>query len=419
MRSARGQASLEYVGLLALLAVVLSGTAALVNWALGDRIAWTIRTGLCLVAHTACPPPPSDRGSLAPCPETRDASRQDFGVSVAFVDLGAGLGVRRETFSDGHVELTFVDDGHGGLTGGAGLDFQLGGKGKGIGAGGELNVGWTQGRKWSFANGHAADAFVARYGSDQKLLGRGLHLARRVCWLLCDGLGIGDVDDPPPPDERYDELGGHAEASAAVKKLVKADGSAAVEEALGWRRRRDGGGSLYLRVDERAAGQLALLGARGTASGRAVGALEIEYDADHRPVALRMTSGQVTTRSARPPGQKTADVPELLEVVVDLDLRGPDGRRVLSRFLHAVRPDRLVTSPDELASLLRRAASRATLTARAYRTADAAGGIGGHVGVGARFGGEIGHSHSTAALQGEWMRLPGSPWLPRADCRFA
>jgi len=418
VRSSRGQASLEYVGLLALVVVVLSGTAALVNWGLGERILWTIRTGLCIVAHTACPPPPSDSGALSPCLETRDSSTQNAGVSLAVVALGGGLSVLREEYSDGHVELTFTDDGHAGLTAGIGAGFSFGpAKGKAE-AGADASLVWTKGRKWRFPGRRAADAFLDHYGSDQKLLGRAVNDARRLCWKLCDAVGLG-VDDPPDPDERFDEVGGHADAAAEIKLIAKGDAGAAADAALGWRRSRGGGGSLYLKLGAEGAGQLLVLGAGASPKGRAAGTIEVEYDAHHRPVALRLTGAGLADVGAHIPGLVRDDGSRWLEVGAELDLRGGDGRRVVSDLLHALRPDRIRTAPGEFSALLRWIRSRATLTARTYRTTDDTGGIGGSVALGAKVGGELGHQHSTAALEGEWTHLPGSRWLPRADCRAA
>src|SRR4051794_29980610 len=100
-RARSGQASVEYVALIALVAVFLAIGAAVVGvTGLGDRVVHTIRQGLCAVAGVACPAPPQ------PCVVRREAQRDAGSVTVGVVRLGSDAAVVRELRSDGRIVVT-------------------------------------------------------------------------------------------------------------------------------------------------------------------------------------------------------------------------------------------------------------------------------------------------------------------------
>src|SRR3954447_22128911 len=196
MRRNAGQASVEYVAVVGLVGLVLAGAVALTSGGLGRWVVWAWGTALCHVTGGACPDRPGDRADLAPCPLGEDGREQGGSLSVAVLRLGRRLGLRTEAFSDGHVEVTFGDDGSGGLTAGLGGHVKVGGldAAREVHAGVDWNV--SDGRTWSFPTAAAAPALVHRYGSRQTVGGRALHLAQEACFV-CRWLGHGPPSLPP------------------------------------------------------------------------------------------------------------------------------------------------------------------------------------------------------------------------------
>ena len=75
-RSDRGQATVDYVALLGLVALLLAvGGAAVTVSGVGDRLMYALRQGLCAVGGVLCPPPPE------PC-VVRRGSNTSSGTSV-------------------------------------------------------------------------------------------------------------------------------------------------------------------------------------------------------------------------------------------------------------------------------------------------------------------------------------------------
>src|SRR4051795_3580756 len=116
MRRDEGQASEGDVAVVGLVGLVLAGAVALTSGGLGRWVVWAWGTALCHVTGGDCPDRPGDGADLAPCPLSEDGHEQGGSLGVAVLRLGRELGLRTQRFSDGHVEVTFGDDGSGGLT---------------------------------------------------------------------------------------------------------------------------------------------------------------------------------------------------------------------------------------------------------------------------------------------------------------
>jgi hypothetical protein len=120
MRCSRGQATLEYVALIAILAVLLSAAVAVATGAgpgIVNAVAGRIRHALCVVGGGPCP-------DLSPKPctvaGTRDA--RHYAVSLIVVRGDHDRHVLREQMSDGTIRLTVA------RSGAAGAEVAFGGR---------------------------------------------------------------------------------------------------------------------------------------------------------------------------------------------------------------------------------------------------------------------------------------------------
>ena len=107
--STRGQASLDYVAVLALVAVVLAGAAGTVGapW-LARSLAGAIRHGICVVSGSYCSVREAADAGLAACPVHRRSEAERSGVT-AIVHLGRDDVLLVERRSDGTASVAFVD----------------------------------------------------------------------------------------------------------------------------------------------------------------------------------------------------------------------------------------------------------------------------------------------------------------------
>jgi hypothetical protein len=409
VRRRSGQASLEYVALIALVVVVITAAAALTSGGLGTEVAYGLRRGLCAVSGTKCPPRPRDVADLPPCPTGRSSRTEDFNVSVAFVRLGGGLGVLEERTSDGRVTVTFTNSGTAGLTAGVGAHFAIGKLRIGAGAGGDIGVTFSTGRSWAFANQTAADAFVHHYGSDQTMAGRLGNDARRAC-LPCQIVGW-EPDTPPPPQAVFLEGGTRAGFRAVAGAGVHAGLRATLEGVLG-RRTGGDGTTWYVRLDATAAARLfAGLGLGATTGASAFA--ELTDDRTGRPVRLVVRLARRSALEATPPRPPGATRPPrfagsggLTEVETSLDLTDAANREAALGFLGG----------GSSSPLLARMREQGVSTTRSYRLQDTHDGVDGAVGVGAVGGAGYNSDSQGLVLTGVSTRLPGIGFLPRADC---
>jgi hypothetical protein len=417
LRRQSGQASIEWVALIALVAVVLGAAGALTFGGLGPKVGWAIRRGICTVSAERCPRPPPDRADLPPCPVKRSSREQDFHVELSFIDLGGGLGVQEEATSDGRVTVTFTNSGNGGGAVGVGASFQLGSVKADAGVSAAASVKFTAGKSWTFPDQAAADRFVKRYGSDQDLARHVLNDARRLCFF-CGLFGVHGPPKPPPADVTYLEGGLHLTLGAEAKAIWGAHLSADLEAAIGHSdERATGRHTVYLRVGDTASGELFASSGFGLTAGVS-GVAQLTVDRRGRPLSLRLEL--VTTHASlhqqpsyRGPG---GDSPQLLkdlqgegmvkELEADLDLTDPAAAAAARTFLHG----------GGSAALTRAIAAHGSTTLRTFAADSSSGGVGATLALVAEAGGGLSHSSQHLKLTGVYTRLPGLGFLPRADC---
>lgn len=411
-----GQASAEYVALLALVAVALALAAGLSSGGVGGQVLAGLQRGLCHVAPVRCPRPEPPRPDLVPCPLERTARDERLGATIGVVRLGKGGTLTTVRTSDGRVTVTLAEDDDAGAQASLGARLRLGR----ATLGGELTAAagaaWTSGRSWTFASEAAARRFVDAYGRKATAGGRLLDDVRSRCSVLCDALGWDPHRQLPEPDETYEEGGLVGELSASFGPVRGGlDGSA----VLGRRLARDGAATWYLRLSAEAAAALALDGLRLTGGAAAQALLAYELDAAGRPRALRVAlAGEADAGLAAELAGATlsSGAGALVELEATLDLRDPANRAAASAVLAASGPLSLL---DRLRSLGARIARRAQLDRRVYAVRRDAAGYGAGASAGAGLAGSLDTTTSSLRLLRADTRLPGLPFLPRDDCRAA
>ena len=222
----RGQASIEYIGAVALVALALSAAATVAAPDLPGALVHHLRVGLCIVGGDVCRSGDAERAGLEPCVvRSREADKRSR-VSIATLSYGTGKAMTIERRSDGSARVAIASGDEGGVTVGVGL--KLGGR---TDAGGEFggSVGFTTGYAWELP--------------DERALARFLHGVKqspgRIGWDLVQKGAV-------PPSERYREATASAagEAAASILGLDQPLVSGAGRAAIG-RRMRNGRTSWY------------------------------------------------------------------------------------------------------------------------------------------------------------------------------
>ena len=160
-----GQATAEYVGLLALVAAALLGTGAVVGLGdVGDAVAAGIRTGICVVGGDVCRASDAAAAGLDPCTVGERSEGGGATVSIAWVRIGDSRGWTVATRSDGSVLVTRAHERKGG--GGLGIGLEASPIGLHLGVEGKLDVTVTSGATWEFPDAAAAARFLSGGNSD-------------------------------------------------------------------------------------------------------------------------------------------------------------------------------------------------------------------------------------------------------------
>jgi hypothetical protein len=418
-RGQRGQATSEYVALVALVAVALTVAAGLTSGGVGSQVLAGIQRGLCRVTVTTCPRPEPPQPDLAPCPLERGVQEEELGTTIAVMHLGTSGTLSAVRRSDGRVTVTLAHGNEVGGEAGVGARVRVGGTSLGLAATAEAGATWTSGRAWTFASEPQARSFIDRYGRKATIQGQLLDGVRSRCSVLCDAIGWRPHAELPEPDEIFAEAGPSAAlvASFGARTRLGLDG----DLMLGRRVRRDGATTWYLKLDGSVAAKLDLQEGTLMARSGSQGVLAYELDARGRPRALRISLGgelraeaDVTWAGAVRAGLTRAHGARV-ELDATLDLRDPANRAAARATLDGLSDPRML--PGYLKTLAGRLAHNGQIDRRVYVVDRASGGVGASLGLGAKLGGSLDHVTSSMRLVRAETRLPGLPFLPRDDCR--
>jgi hypothetical protein len=322
----RGQASVEYVAAIALLALVLAGAGvAIAAPGLPGAVVAKLRLALCIVGGDVCRRSDAAARGLEPCLVSGEEHARETGVSFLFLRGSGSETWSVERLSDGRIRLSA---GYGqGLGATAGLGLHLGP----VSAGGsaEGTVGFRSGRTWVLPDAAALSALLARV--------RGYDLASSLHTIAASF---------PPPTETYLEGGGEGGAELAVEAVRAVPGGGGEGRAALGRRRGPDGTTYYVDLGADATGPLAAAVPGLDRHGRLVA----EYTTGSPP-AITLRS------SARGRGTE-------VETVMHLPLSDPADRAAALRVAFVSVADAGLAVRD----LLARIRARGTVERLRYRT---------------------------------------------------
>jgi hypothetical protein len=317
-----GQASTEYIGVVGLVALVLSLAGAAAP-DLPAKVARQIRVGLCAVGGDVCRASDARRLGLAPCvTRIREADRRTkVNLMVLSYTTGAAFGIDRR--SDGSARVWISQSDEGGVSAGVGLKL---GAHADVGAEIGGGLGWTSGAAWELPDERSLQRFLS--GIRRSPGAAGFDLARRP--------------GTPRPSERFRAATGStaAEAGAKVFGLRQPIAVAGGRGALG---RRTRGGTTSWYFDAGHQGPKLFGGLIPGVEVNESGAWILELS--DRPRELRLTT----------------TLPKGVELEARLDLTQPANAAVARELLR--RP-----TPARAAALGRHFLEHGTVERRTYRT---------------------------------------------------
>jgi hypothetical protein len=412
--SERGQAGLEYVGVVLVVAVVLGAVAMVADGSgIPQAVDRQMLRALCIVRGGDCD---QDR---APCPVATDRRRDAVAARILVFRVGQDKTIIREERSDGTIAITVAYGKEAGLQVGEGVHVALSLGHGGLSLGGELTAAAVatreRGYTWMLRDAHAADALVGRLGVSKGRL-EALIAARRL----------------PTPDLRYDQGGVRVQGMLSRGSAVGASLGLSSQDVSGTRTdARTGRTTVY--VQRTVEGSLSLthvgVGAGATATHGDRERYAITYDADGHPVDLMV----MTTGSFR----ISADLPNRLQpaagllsaptghgrVYVEethLDLTDPENLRLASAFLAQVRHPAAATLGPAVtvaAALRRRLDTDAVVHARTYDSDERRYGVDLSAAIdGMSIGGELSRTREDTNLVAATTRGLDGVWRTREDC---
>jgi hypothetical protein len=401
----RGQASVEYLGVVALVCAVLTGVAvalpALARRDVGSAIAASMRRALCVVGRGDCDI------DMRPCVVASDAVQDEASVDLLLVRLGGRAVALREDRSDGTVAVTYMRDGGGGLdlTVGGGGRLRLGKRTLRMGAQAEATLLATSGSATTWILPRAGDA-------DRLMDALVVHRAGDVARRIAHG-GAADTSGFPAPAWTSSRRG--------LKVSVGAGGGPASLSLSG--------DELYGVATERATGRrtyavrrrndlaAALSVGPRDAAGVAAAADElytVTVDRDGRPIDLGVLGGRELGASAGPAGGAMRR-----ETEEHLDLTDPGNLAAARDFLdEVVAPHpRLGHAVDVSDALRARLDADGVLDERTYALSDSTTGIGAVAGTGTgHAGADFARDERRLRLISARQRGPDGLWRARDDC---
>ena len=278
-RSQHGQAAIDYVALIAVLAVLLGsaaataggGAASMTNAVLGQ-----LRRALCVVSGAACP---AER--QLPCVVAGERDAVHVAVSIAIVRIDKDRFVRRERLSDGTVRLTLSRHTGAGVEAGVGARATVKLKRRTLGSDREARAGVEGVVGWG-------EVFEAR---DDRHADEILRALRRPRLPLVTG---------PRPREIFVEGGVRALGRVGLAAGEAGASLDALADAIAGARRDQRTGEVTIALNASGSGWglvSALIAAPTASSDRQMG-LSLTLDRRRRPTELALTaSGTLGTDS--------------------------------------------------------------------------------------------------------------------------
>lgn len=412
-----GQAALDYLGVVAVVAVILTAVGAVtLGPAIANGLGEAFQTALCRVTGDSCP------ALVRPvCVLRTTGTEATAAVKVAIIKVGRTTALLRSERSDGTVELTLLDKVDGAVELKAGADGHVAIGGHEVGASALAQAALTAqlggGSMWRVPDRRAADRLqhdlievvVGRTANHvAPLVGPALGLAQKA-------FGVGSGKHLPPATSRI------GSARAGLKAELKGPMGAELELATGvilgaTTDRLAHTRTVYLQP-ELTAGATLLAGMAGL-DGAVEVRLGLTVDRDRRPLTLavsgigrvdasKLGTAKVSTGMGR--GRQ-------VQAVATLDLTDPENTAAVTRLLRALAPGGAPDRPAAAWALGRAFADHARIDVATYGRRDHKYGIGAEAGLGAGAGFDVGVARHGTSLLGAWTRPAGGAWEPRTDC---
>lgn len=408
MRSERGQATVDYVALLAVVTLLLAAAATAVMAAgapgVANGVLGQLRHALCVVSGAACP-----AAVRRPCTVASTRDVRHVAVNLALVRLDDDRIVLRERLSDGTVRLTVDQRDGAGVEVAAGGRARLDVRGRSLGADREARAG-VQGvvghGEVFYARGEReADALLGALRRRGPLGGGGAGPRAREVFVEGGVRGLGSVDVGGAR-----ALGGQLHGIADAMLAARRD-------------RRTGELQISLGAGGAGAGLVAIAvgGNTGALDGQAV--LGLTLDRRRRPVELSLSaSGSVAAGALLPLGlarplELTAAPAAALnaggrrwELGARVSLSDPGVAAAWQAFRSAPASRAAIRG---LGEALR---DHALLDVRSYRVDSSSAGVEVGAALGLRVGGELEHTIYRVRLVAAATRPPFGLWEARVDC---
>jgi hypothetical protein len=423
--SDHGQASLEYLAVVALVAPVLGvAMAVLVTTALGEQVMAAFARALCVVTGGPC-----DDAARA-CVVGARQHTEGGHLNLVIWRVGGQTVELRETRADGSIAVTLVDQGAAGLDVGTGLEAHVRWGTSSWAAGAELRAAVlaerASGRTWVVRDAAAAQALVGRVREADRTRRPQATIAPTDYYSPYPPLP--PEVHAPPPDETFSERAGELTVD-----FLGAGGRAAVHldarQAFGQRvERATGRRTVYVRWT--GAGRGAAFSGRAGVAAEGAGQERygITFDRAGRPVDFEVLSAvDVTGTASLPPSLAQAagmlGIPlhgeRHVETEQHLDLADPISAAVVQDYLRALGSGPGVLVPLHAALRERLAAVGAT-SVRTYAASLSAHEVGGQARIGGvGVGGEAGSEDRSTRLLSAIARAGSGPWRADRACGVA
>lgn len=410
LREQRGQVSVEWVGILAIL-----GAVFVILWATGmaGKVGGELGTAVCRIFGGECGASPIEESAQPklPCVINDSDGKLKASVTVFSVKGGGEFRVLRQERSDGTVLVTMSGGGNLGAEFGLGGEGDVDAGGTHVGGGaqvkGGVNAQGEGGGTWQFANAKDADEFIdiVRNKARDGAIDAALPIVGPIGTSL-----FGEHRDVRDPDITYIQggIGGGVKAEAADGvgyAGVKADGAVLLGTRVD---HRSGERTDYLRVKASGEGSAsAIIGVN--LQGDADTQIAITYDKNGKPIkasVLGSLGGAGGTNIRYEPGDKPEDFLKKVkftgsstdgsrvEFQYDLDLKDAQVGQAFQNFL----ADPL-SNTDDLAAAVK---DHSTFQARTYDFSRDKYGASGDVALGLKFGLEGTYEGVNSHLTGAW-----------------
>jgi hypothetical protein len=381
-----GQATVDYVALVAVLVLLLSAAATVAG--IGGRgvanaVFGQVHHALCVVGGRSC-----EVERARPCTVASMRDSRHFAVNVVLLRVDRDRYVLRERLSDGTVRLTVATRTGGGAEVGLGLRLQVERNGRTFGTVDEARAGIQgvvgRGRVFQARDDREANAIMRAISGGGRL---------------------------PPPREVFYEGGVRALGRLGLSAVIAGAGFDGVAEAILGVRQDRADGALTISLNYGASANAL---AHALLSGPAVMGSEqvvigLTLDREGRQVELSLSGVHAPATGTLQPGKQRM-VGRRQEFAARVDLTDPAVAAAWSAFRR--RPKNM----GAIRALAERLRARAHVDVRMYGTGSSTKGAGGGIGAFFKLGAEFEETVELAQLESAATRPPGGLWEPRLDC---